>query len=265
MKLNRSRRIFAQKRNLKLRTQMQTTQAQEKKSVPAPTTVAAATKLLLVEDDKILSKLVKKQLNKAGYEVDIAPDGELAEISATTRQYDLMILDLNLPKKNGLEVLESLRKAGYSIPVLILTAKDKAEDRVKGLRLGADDYLGKPFDSAELLERIQAILRRSGTERNSLLQAGDVILDLVKRTVTREGKNIRLTPKEFDLLAFFIRNKNQIVTRRRLAEQVWGYTFDTGTNVVDVYVGYLRENIDKDFRKKLIQTVRGEGFIFSNE
>jgi DNA-binding response OmpR family regulator len=265
LKLIRSRRIFAQKRNINPRSRMQTMEVQEKKSVPATDALPAALKLLLVEDDKLLSKLVKKQLTKAGYEVDIALDGELAEISATTRQYDLMVLDINIPKKNGLEVLESLRKAGYSIPVLILTAKDKAEDRVKGLRLGADDYLGKPFDSAELLERIQAILRRSGTERTSLLQAGDVTLDLVKRTVMREGKTIRLTPKEFDLLAFFIRNKNQIVTRRRLAEQVWGYTFDTGTNVVDVYVGYLRENIDKDFRKKLIQTVRGEGFIFNDE
>lgn len=244
---------------------------QEKKTdpkVPSDTTTSAAPspiRLLLVEDDKVLSKLVKRLLTKSGYDVDIAVDGEQAETNVMTKHYELMILDLNLPKKSGLQVLENLRKNGYSIPVLILTAKDKTEDRVKGLRMGADDYLGKPFDSAELLERIQAVLRRSGSERSSLLQVADLTMDLVKRTVVRDGKEIKLTPKEFDLLAFFIRNKNQTLTRRRIAEQVWGYTFDTGTNVVDVYIGYLRENIDKNFKRKLIHTVRGEGFVLLDE
>jgi len=244
---------------------------QEKKSDSkdrSDTAVGAASSpihLLLVEDDKVLSKLVKRLLTKSGYDVDIAADGEQAETSVMTKHYQLMILDLNLPKKSGLQVLETLRKNGYSIPVLILTAKDKTEDRVKGLRMGADDYLGKPFDSAELLERIQAVLRRSGSERSSLLQVADLTMDLVKRTVVRDGKEIKLTPKEFDLLAFFIRNKNQTLTRRRIAEQVWGYTFDTGTNVVDVYIGYLRENIDKNFKRKLIHTVRGEGFVLLDE
>ncbi len=238
---------------------------EQKKLNPNQKTAAPQPRLLLIEDDKILARLLKKQLDRAGYYVENAFDGIEAENSATSKQFELIVLDLNLPKKSGLDVLDSLRKSGYSTPVLILTAKNKPEDRVRGLKLGADDYLGKPFDSAELLERIQAILRRSGSSRTSLLQVADLTLDLVKRTVTRDGKSIKLTIKEFDLLAFFIRNKNQIITRRRLAEQVWGYTFDAGTNVVDVYVGYLRENIDKDFRKKLIQTIRGEGFILTDE
>lgn len=221
--------------------------------------------LLLVEDEKKLARLIERQLLKAGYAVQLAFDGEEAERMAISRQFELLILDLNLPKKSGIEVLERLRITGYSTPVLILTAKNAPEDRVKGLGLGADDYLGKPFDSSELLARIQAILRRSSAARTAILQVADLTLDLVKRRVQRDGKKIDLTQKEYDLLEFFVLNKNQIITRKRLAEQVWGYTFETGTNIVDVYIGYLRERIDKGFKKRLLQTVRGEGFVLVDD
>lgn len=229
------------------------------------TTEEKKIRLLLVEDEKRLARLIERQLIKSGYSVELAFDGEEAEKIMHGRQFELIILDLNLPKRSGLEVLERFRKMAYTTPVLILTAKNTTDDRVKGLSLGADDYLGKPFDSGELIARIQAILRRSGTIRTSILQIADLTVDLVRRRVEREGKKIELTQKEYELLEFFIQNKNQIITRKRLAEAVWGYTFDTGTNIVDVYVGYLRESIDKGFKKKLLQTVRGEGFVLVDD
>jgi two-component system copper resistance phosphate regulon response regulator CusR len=222
-------------------------------------------RLLLVEDEKKLARLIERQLLKTGYSVELAFDGEEAERMMHSKQYEVIVLDLNLPKRSGLEVLERFRKAAYATPVLILTAKNTAEDRVKGLSLGADDYLGKPFDSGELIARLNAILRRSGANRTSIVQVADLTIDLVKRRVQRNGKKIDLTQKEYELLEFFIQNKNQIITRKRLAEAVWGYTFDTGTNIVDVYIGYLRESIDKGFKKKLLQTVRGEGFVLVDD
>lgn len=222
-------------------------------------------RILLVEDENKLARSIERQLIRAGYEVELAFDGVEGAGKALSEEYQLILLDLNLPKKSGLEILQEMRAENYATPVLILSARDKVEDRVKGLQIGADDYLVKPFDSGELLARIEAILRRSGTYRVSILQAADLTMDVVQRTVSRGGQKIDLSPREFSLLEYFLRNKNQILTRKRLAEQVWGYTFDTGTNIVDVYVSYLRKAIDRGFSKKLIHTVLGEGFMMQDE
>jgi DNA-binding response OmpR family regulator len=221
--------------------------------------------ILLVEDEKRLARSVERQLIRAGYDVDLAFDGITASQMITSREFHLVLLDLNLPQKSGLEVLRELRAQSYTTPVLILSARDGIDDRIQGLEIGADDYLTKPFDSGELFARIQAILRRSGLLRTNILQAGDLTMDVIKRVVKRNDKVISLTQTEFALLEFFLRNKNTILTRKRIAEQVWGYKFETGTNIVDVYMSYLRDSIDKDFSKKLIHTVRGEGFIIKEE
>lgn len=217
--------------------------------------------LLVVEDEKKLAHSLEAQLLAAGYAVTPAFDGVAASELALAQSFALILLDLKLPKKSGLEFLQELRGRGDTTPVLILSARDKVEDRVQGLQLGADDYLVKPFDSGELLARIDAILRRAGLARSAVLQAGDLMLELTHRTVKRGEKEITLTQKEFALLEYFMRNKNQILTRKRIAEQVWGYTFDTGTNIVDVYVSYLRKKIEEGFPTKLIQTIHGEGFL----
>ena len=217
--------------------------------------------ILLVEDEKKLARAIARQLERAGYDVSLAFDGETALENITTREVHLVILDLNLPRMSGIEVLQQLRDRLISTPVLILTARDGLKDKIHTLQIGADDYLTKPFDSSELVARMQAILRRSGKLRTSILQAADLTLDVLSRVVSRNGQVITLTQTEFALLEFFLRNKNMILTRRRIAEQVWGYKFETGTNIVDVYISYLRDSIDKNFSPKLIETVRGEGFI----
>jgi DNA-binding response OmpR family regulator len=221
-------------------------------------------KILLVEDERKLARLIGRQLTRAGYETDIVYDGQTAIDSILSNEFQIIILDLNLPNKSGIEVLNELRSQSYQTPVLIISARDTVKDRVIGLEIGADDYLTKPFDSSELLARIQAILRRSGTLRTAVLKAHDLTMDLVKRTVTRGDKKINLTQTEFALLEFFLRNKNTILTRRRIAEQVWGYKFETGTNIVDVYVSYLRDSIDEEYPIKLIETIRGEGFMLKD-
>lgn len=222
-------------------------------------------RLLVVEDEKKLAQSLERQLAAAGYAVELAFDGIAASEKAQPHAFDLILLDLKLPKKSGLEVLQELRASACATPVLILSARDKVEDRVQGLQLGADDYLVKPFDSGELLARIEALLRRSGLSRATLLQAGELVLDVLQRTVKRGEKDITLTQKEFALLEYFMRNQNQILTRKRIAEQVWGYTFDTGTNIVDVYVSYLRKKLDEGFAAKLIHTIHGEGFLFKTD
>jgi DNA-binding response OmpR family regulator len=222
-------------------------------------------KIVLVEDEKKLAHSLERLLVRSGYEVSLVFDGQSAIDAVTRQELHLMVLDINLPVKSGIEVLHHIRSSSYHTPVLVLTARDTIQDKIKGLEIGADDYLTKPFDSAELLARIQAILRRSGALRTSILQSADLTLDVVKRVVKRANQTINLTQTEFALLEFFLRNKNTILTRRRLAEQVWGYKFDTGTNIVDVYISYLRDSIDKGFSPKLIETVRGEGFILRNQ
>jgi DNA-binding response OmpR family regulator len=221
-------------------------------------------KVLLVEDERKLARLIGRQLTRASYEVDIVHDGQSAINNILSEEYQIIVLDLNIPHKSGIDVLYEIRAKSYLTPVLIISARDTVKDRVNGLEVGADDYLTKPFDSSELLARIQAILRRSGTLRTAILKAHDLSMDMVKRTVMRADKKIDLTQTEFSLLEFFLRNKNTILTRRRIAEQVWGYKFETGTNIVDVYVSYLRDSIDKEFQKKLIETIRGEGFMLKD-
>lgn len=218
-------------------------------------------RILLVEDEKKLARSLERQLARLGYEMELAFDGVEARNKSQNREFALIILDLNLPKKSGFEVLEEFRAQSYATPVLILSARDKVEDRIKGLQIGADDYLVKPFDFGELTARIEAILRRGGVKHMAILQAGDLTMDVLKRTVKRGDKDITLTPREFALLEYFLRNKNQLLTRKRLAEQVWGYNFDTGTNIVDVYIRYLRKAIDEGFYTKLIHTVYAQGFM----
>ena len=221
--------------------------------------------ILVVEDERHLADSVARRLQEEGYTVDVCHDGEEGFQLASSKKYHLLILDLLLPRKDGLQILRELRRNKVQSMVLILTAKSTVEDRVDGLRTGADDYMLKPFAFAELLARVESLLRRQGVEQKTMMQVADLELDVETRNVRRAGRNIHLTGKEFMLLEFLMRNKNRILTRRAIAEQVWGYTFDTGTNVVDVYVNYLRKAIDEGFPKRLVHTVRGVGFILKDE
>jgi len=217
-------------------------------------------RILVVEDEKKVAHFIKKGLEEEAYAVDVAYDGEEALCFAQQNDYDLIILDIMLPKKDGLNVLTALREKGILVPVLILSARTSVEDRVKGLNLGGDDYLMKPFSFSELLARVRALLRR-GRRETTVLKVRDLTLDPVSRKVFRGGKEIELTPKEFALLEYFMRNKSQVLTRTMIAEHVWNYNFDSFTNVIDVYVNYLRNKIDKDSPHKLIQTIRGVGYM----
>ena len=216
--------------------------------------------ILIVEDEKKVAGFLKKGLQEERYTVDVAYDGEEALAQAEMNHYDLIILDIMLPKKDGMEVLNQLRAHRISTPILMLTAKDSLQDKVQGLDSGADDYLTKPFAFAELLARIRALLRRGKPASEVSLKAADLILDPAMHKVQRAGKPIELTSKEYALLEYLLRNKGQVLTRALISEHVWGYRFDTCTNIVDVYVNYLRNKIDSDFDKKLIHTVRGVGY-----
>jgi heavy metal response regulator len=217
--------------------------------------------ILVVEDEKKVAGFLKKGFQEERYTVDVAYDGEEALALAEMNQYDLIVLDIMLPKKDGMEVLNQLRAQSISTPILMLTAKDALQDKVQGLDSGADDYLTKPFAFAELLARIRALLRRGKTTSEVSLTAADLMLDPATHKVQRAGKPIELTNKEYALLEYFLRNKGQVLTRALINEHVWGYRFDTGTNIVDVYVNYLRSKIDSGFDKKLIHTVRGVGYV----
>jgi DNA-binding response OmpR family regulator len=221
-------------------------------------------KILLAEDERKLARVIGRQLSRVGYIVEMVYNGQDALSSILSNEYQLIVLDLNLPLKSGVEVLQELRQQSYQTPILVISAREGVKDRVTCLEIGADDYLTKPFDSSELIARIQAILRRSGTLRTSILNAKDLTIDVIKRIVMRGDRKINLSQTEFALLEFFVRNKNTILTRRRIAEQVWGYKFDTGTNIVDVYVSYLRDSIDKEYQDKLIETVPGKGYMLKD-
>ena len=217
--------------------------------------------ILVIEDERYLADSVARRLEEEGYSIDIARDGDEGFRLALSKKYHLIILDLLLPKKDGLQVLRELRRNKVASMVLVITAKSAVEDRVEGLQLGADDYLTKPFAFIELVARVETLLRRQGMYHSAVLRVADLELDSQTRSVRRASKHIHLTAKEFLLLELLMRNKNRILTRRSIAEQVWGYTFDTGTNVVDVYINYLRKAIDEGFPKRLIHTVRGVGFV----
>jgi heavy metal response regulator len=218
-------------------------------------------RILVIEDEKKVASFIKRGLEEAGYSVDIAADGEEGLYLAEIDDYDLMILDLILPRKSGLEVCKELREQRISIPILILSARDSVEDKVAGLDMGADDYLTKPFAFSELLARVRALLRRGETMTPVKLQVADLVMDTVTHEVTRSGKEIKLTGKEYSLLEYFMMNPGKVLTRTMLSEHVWDYTFDTFSNVIDVYINYLRNKVDRDFKPRLIHTVRGVGYV----
>ncbi|MBT0651857.1 response regulator transcription factor [Geomobilimonas luticola] len=222
-------------------------------------------KILVVEDEKKVSSFIKRGLEEEKYEVDIANDGEEGLRMALDKAYDLIVLDWMLPKRDGLSVVREMRGRSTMTPVLMLTAKDSVEDIVAGLDSGSDDYLTKPFAFAELLARVRALLRRSEMDRGAELRFADLRIDPVTHKVWRSEKEIDLTAKEYALLEYFMRNPNQVLTRTMIADHVWDYTFDSFTNIIDVYVNYLRKKIDRDADKKLIHTVRGVGYILKEE
>jgi heavy metal response regulator len=218
-------------------------------------------KILLVEDEKKVASFIKRGLEEEHFTVDVAYDGESGEFMALTSEYDLIILDILLPKKNGFEVLKSLRANGIQTPILILTAKGSIDDKVEGLNSGADDYLTKPFAFAELIARIRSLLRRTSSEKSNIIKVADLELDTIKHIAKRGEKIIELTAREYSLLEYFMRNKGRVLTRTMIAEHIWDYHFDTGSNIIDVYVRRLRKKIDEGFPKKLIHTIRGVGYI----
>ena len=218
-------------------------------------------RILIVEDEKKVAAFIKKGLEEETYAVDIATDGEEGFHLGERNQYDLIILDLMLPKINGLDILSSLRSQNIETPILLLTAKDSVEDKVEGLNQGADDYLTKPFAFSELLARIRVLLRRGKSESKTTLEIADLTLNLVSHKVSRGNEEIELTGKEYSLLEYFMRNQEKVLTRTMIAEHVWDYNFDTFTNVIDVYVNHLRKKIDKNFSTKLLHTLRGVGYV----
>ena len=222
-------------------------------------------RLLVVEDEKKVARFIKKGLEEEGYAVDLAFDGEEGLARALDRIHDLIILDIALPKMDGLHALKKLRDGKVPTPVLLLTVRATIEDKVLGLDSGADDYLTKPFAFQELLARIRALLRRKAEAGPPLLQVEDLVLDPARHLVTRGGERIDLTSKEFALLEYLMRNAGRVLSRAMISEHVWDYDFDTETNVIDVYVNYLRRKIDSGREKKLIHTVRGSGYVLKAE
>lgn len=222
-------------------------------------------RVLIVEDEKKMAASLKRGLQEEGYIVDLAYDGEEGWYRATERDYDVIVLDIALPARDGIALCRDLRQQGIKTPILMLTARDTVDVKVKALDSGADDYLTKPFAFAELLARLRALQRRSQYDATLQLQAADLVLDPISRRVTRGDREITLTPKEFALLECLLRNKNRVLSRAILAESAWGESFDALTNVIDVYINYLRNKIDRDFEPKLIQTVRGVGYVLRDE
>jgi heavy metal response regulator len=222
-------------------------------------------RVLVIEDEKKVASFIKKGLEEEHYAVDTARDGEEGLYLAETNEYDLIILDLLIPKIDGWEVLRRIRGKKNNVPILVLTARDTVEDIVKGLDAGCDDYLTKPFAFAELLARSRALLRRERIEKEPLLKVADLVLSPVTHKVTRRGKEIELTSREYALLEYFMRNPDRVLTRTMISEHVWDYHFDSMTNVIDVYVNYLRKKVDKDFEVKLIHTIRGIGYMMKGD
>jgi two-component system OmpR family response regulator len=217
-------------------------------------------RLLVVEDDVKLARAVARGLRHEGYAVDVAGDGDAALLQAGVYAYDLIVLDLMLPRRDGLEVCAELRDRGCWAPVLMVTARGEVPDRVRGLDAGADDYLSKPFAFAELLARVRALLRRAPAARPARLEVGDLVVDPATRAVSRAGTPVELTAREFAVLEYLARHPSEAVTRTRLLEHVWDENYTGSTNVVDVYVGYLRKKLEQPFGRPLIRTLRGVGW-----
>ena len=218
-------------------------------------------RILVIEDEVKIAQFIKRGLKEEGYAVDVANDGEEGHFLLSSNEYDAIILDLMLPKIDGLTLCRTLRKDGNQTPIVMLTAKDTVKDKVKGLDSGADDYLPKPFAFEELLARLRVLLRKKDSRVQTQLKVADLSLDLLTHKVTREEREIDLTVKEYALLEYLMRNAGNIVTRTMISEHVWDINFDTFTNVIDVYINYLRNKIDSSFPDKMIHTVRGKGYL----
>lgn len=222
-------------------------------------------RILIIEDELKLSDNIKQGLTESGFAVDQAMDGEEGQYLADSEEYDVIILDIMLPKIDGITVCREIRKKQIKTPILMLTARARLEEKVEGLDAGADDYLTKPFAFAELKSRINALLRRSHNQPETLITISDLVIDPVGHTVTRNKKNISLTAKEFAILEFLARHKNEVVTRTQILEHTWDYNFDTMSNIVDVFIATLRKKIDEGYKRKLLYTVRGVGFKLSEK
>ncbi len=220
-------------------------------------------RVLVVEDDLRIAEFIRKGLEEEGHAVDVAHDGDEALDWPSVVDFDVIVLDIMLPGRDGIEVCRTLRTRGVRTPILMLTARDTIDDRVAGLDSGADDYLVKPFAFAELLARLRALLRREPVLLGTTLEVANLTLDTVTRQVARAGQPVTLTNKEYALLEYLMRHPNQVLTRTMIAEHVWNFDFDTGTNVIDVHIRYLRRKIDDQHELKLIQTVRGAGYRIS--
>jgi two-component system OmpR family response regulator len=223
-------------------------------------------RILIVEDDKKIASFITKGVKQEGFAVDHVTNGEDGLHLALHEPYDAAIIDIMLPKLDGLSLVEEMRRSKVNTPVLILSAKRSVDDRVKGLQKGSDDYLTKPFAFSELLARIQALIRRTtGATETTRLQVGDLSMDLLSREVTRQGKQIDLKPLDFALLEYLMRNAGRVVSKTMIMEHVWGYDFDPGTNVVEARICKLREKIEKEFEKKLIHTLKGVGYVLRED
>jgi two-component system, OmpR family, response regulator len=219
-------------------------------------------KILLVEDEKRISGFVRKGLEEQGFGVDACMDGNEAYVLATTQRYDAIVLDIMLPGRDGLSILKNLRDQRNTTPVILLTARTALDERLEGLNLGADDYMTKPFFVEELVARIHAIVRRASGEKLTILQADDLVVNLVTREVTRGGVPIKLTSREFSLLEYMMRSPGRVFTRTQILEHVWSYDFDPNTNLIDVHIQRLRKKISPDDKEQLIETLRGVGYRF---
>ncbi len=222
-------------------------------------------RILLVEDEVKVASFIRQGLVEQSYTVEVAHDGLEGERLARDNEYDVLIIDVMLPRKSGFALVRSVRSFNESVPILLLTALDTTDDKVQGFDAGADDYLVKPFEFRELLARLRALMRRRGDQSSpAQLQVGDLTMDLRTRTVMRAGQGIELTSREYALLEFLMRNRRRVVSRAEIAESVWDTSFDSESNVIDVYVSFLRRKVDKDFESKLIHTVIGAGYVIKD-
>lgn len=222
-------------------------------------------RILIAEDEKSLNRIIAKQMKVSGYSVDCAFNGEEAYDLISMTDYDAAVFDVMMPKIDGFSLLRKIRNEGNNLPVLFLTARDSIEDRVEGLDIGADDYLVKPFAFEELLARIRVLIRKNSVSKSNIITVADLTVDISSRKVTRGGKDFSLSAKEYELLQYLAVNNGIVLSREKIEDHIWNYDYEGGTNVVDVYIRYLRKKIDDEFDKKLIHTVRGMGYVLKEE
>ncbi len=222
-------------------------------------------RILIAEDEKSLNRIIAKQLKASGYSVDCAFNGEEAYDLISMTDYDAAIFDVMMPKIDGFSLLKKIRNEGNNLPVLFLTARDSIEDRVEGLDIGADDYLVKPFAFEELLARIRVLIRKNSVSKSNVITVADLTVDISSKTVVRNGNDISLSAKEYELLQYLAVNNGIVLSREKIEDHIWNYDYEGGTNVVDVYIRYLRKKIDDGYNKKLIHTVRGMGYVLREE